>query len=173
MLIRTRYPAQASCECFRCQFRFSTQTYDKRMVLFKPIRPVRVVTETPHFGWGLKAERDVHLGEKLAVVPRSRCMGLDAPLTSAAGSDNEDDDGRDDPEDNCWMGPPEVQALVEKIPRMYSDLRQGGVGGCCGCGGVCPPKLVETGRTFCGRDSGCGFAPLLCRGTARATRYGQ
>lgn len=83
-----------------------------------------ILTETPRFGWGLKAERDVNLGEKLAVIPRSRCIGLGVPSVSASGGDDDDEDKGGDPEDNCWMGPPEVQALVEKIPRMYSDLRQ-------------------------------------------------
>lgn len=77
------------------------------------------LTETPHFGWGLYAERDIELGEKLAVLPRSMCLGL------PAASHVDGDQDAYEPEDNSWMGPPEVQALVEKIPRMYPDLRWG------------------------------------------------
>lgn len=74
-----------------------------------------LLAETPQFGWGLHAERDVELGEKLAILPRSMCLGL-----AAVGSDD-----ACEPEDNSWLGPPEVQALVQKIPRMYPDLRWG------------------------------------------------
>lgn len=45
------------------------------------------------------------------------CIGISAALSEDGGGD----EGKH--EDTSWMGPPEVQALVEEIPRMYSDLR--------------------------------------------------
>lgn len=82
-----------------------------------------LLTATPHFGWGLYAERDIELGEKLAILPRSTCLGLPASAGASDGANDDASDGSAELEDNSWMGPPEVQALVEKIPRMYPDLR--------------------------------------------------
>lgn len=89
-----------------------------------PTYDFRLLTETPHFGWGLYAERDIELGEKLAILPRSMCLGLPAARDGAGdGAGDGASDGASEPEDNSWMGPLEVQALVKKIPRMYPDLR--------------------------------------------------
>ncbi|CAN0430434.1 unnamed protein product, partial [Ectocarpus sp. 13 AM-2016] len=78
------------------------------------------VTETPRFGWGLKAERDIELGEKLATIPRCMCIGSTAAVQ---GEEDVDDNNSIPEEDKSWMGPPELQALVEKVPRAYPDLR--------------------------------------------------
>ncbi|CAM9263707.1 unnamed protein product [Ectocarpus sp. 4 AP-2014] len=78
--------------------------------------------ETPRFGWGLKAERDIELGEKLATIPRCMCIGSTA---AAQGEEGADDNNGVPDEDKSWMGPPELQALVEKVPRTYPDLRLG------------------------------------------------
>lgn len=52
-------------------------------------------------------------------MPRSMCIGIAAAASDDGGG------GESNHQDNSWMGPPEIQALVEKIPRVYSDLRWG------------------------------------------------
>lgn len=71
-------------------------------------------TETPRNGWGLRAERDLEVGEILAVIPRSMCLGLVQP---------EGESARDARKDVAWTGPPCLQALVEQVPEEFADVR--------------------------------------------------
>ncbi|CAN0508040.1 unnamed protein product [Ectocarpus sp. 8 AP-2014] len=50
------------------------------------------------------------------------CIGSTAAVQGE--EDAEDNNGVPE-EDKSWMGPPELQALVEKVPRTYPDLRLG------------------------------------------------
>lgn len=73
-----------------------------------------VLAETSSKGWGLRAERDLEVGEILAVVPRSMCLGL---AQQAEKGEN------DAPKDDAWTGPPHLQALVDQVPEEFADIR--------------------------------------------------
>lgn len=79
--------------------------------------PKTRLTETPGKGWGLRAEQDLEVGETLAVIPRSLCLGLAHEAAEGEGEIG----GRID---DAWTGPPCVQALVGQVPEEFADVRQ-------------------------------------------------